>query len=541
MPPQKRELTAQSLLIYEKALAAYERRDMDAAVRHLREMQALAGGQSLRSLLLEAYIARDGGRPLTEIRTLQRAAELYGHDEKAPPRLLATAWSLLGAALSGLGESTFASGAFRKAARLEPEARQKLVELSNAIFTANASDDLTPEDMQAMYAEYRALLGPIAPSPRRWHRHDRLRVGYISGDLRLHPVAYFLYALLRYFDRNKFQVYCYAVNQEDDLLTERLKRLPISWRSLQTKDWGQAAAAVREDEIDILVDLSGHTAGNCLPILAYQPAAVQLSGIGYMSSTGLANVDGFLSDVYCAPRVTDPFFTEPLLRLPRTHLCYTRPHAFPNIMDKPPCRRSRYATFGCFNNFAKVTERMLALWQKILDRSPTARLLLKHKIFDSAEGREYADARLRQAGIDRGRVEYRGFSSGYLAEYNDVDVALDTAPYTGGLTTCEALYMGVPVVSLTGNRHGARFGYSILHNIGMSDLAAETPEDYVETAVALAASPETLAGLRRFLRPMMARSPLMDGRGYARAVENMYDKVYADCRKRAEEGNFARP
>ena len=263
--------------------------------------------------------------------------------------------------------------------------------------------------------------------------------------------------------------------------------------------------------------------------------------IGYMNSTGLTNVDGFLSDVYCAPRVTDPFFTEPLLRLPRTHLCYTRPHAFPDIMDKPPCRRSRYATFGCFNNFAKVTERMLALWQKILDRSPTARLLLKHKIFDSAEGREYADARLRQAGIDRGRVEYRGFSSGYLAEYNDVDVALDTAPYTGGLTTCEALYMGVPVVSLTGNRHGARFGYSILHNIGMSDLAAETPEDYVETAVALAASPETLAGLRRFLRPMMARSPLMDGRGYTRAVENMYDKVYADCRKRGEEGNFARP
>ena len=427
-----------------------------------------------------------------------------------------------------------ASAAFRKSARLEPNRNQQLVEQSNAIFTANAVAGFTAEEMQSLHREYRGLLSEVVPYPRRWYHHRRLRVGYLSGDFGFHPVAYFAYALLRYFRADAFHVYCYAVNQQEDLLTERLKRLPVIWRDVVTMDWGEAAAAIREDEIDILVDLSGHTAENCLPILAYQPASVQLSGIGYMNSTGLFNVDGFLSDVYCAPEAVDPFFTEPLLRLPQTHLCYTRPHAFPEGAERPPQKRNGYVTFGCFNNFSKVTDEILALWQQILERTPGARLLLKHKIFDSAEGRSYVDGRLRQAGLDRARVEYRGFSAHYLAEYNDVDIALDTAPYTGGLTTCEALYMGVPVVSLIGRRHGARFGYSLLHNVGVGDLAALTPKAYVETAAALASSPETLTGLRRVLRSMMARSPLMDGRSYVRAVEAMYQKVYAACRTRAE-------
>ena len=524
----------ESRSLYDQALSAYVVRDFAAADRYLQALQALTGGRSLPSLLLSAYLARDRGQPLSEIRLLQQAIELYEGDAHVPLRLLATAWSLLGAALSYLGESAMASAAFRKAARLEPNRDQKLVECSNAIFTANAVEGLTAEEMQGLYREYRGLLADVSPWPRRWYDHRRLRIGYLSGDFGLHPVAYFAYALLRYFQPEIFQVYCYAVNQHEDLLTERLKRLPVIWRDTRTKDWEEAAAAVRADEIDILVDLSGHTAGNCLPVFAYQPAAVQLSGIGYMNSTGLSNVDGFLSDVYCAPKAADPFFTEPLLRLPQTHLCYTRPHAFPEVVDKPPSKRSGYVTFGCFNNFSKVTDGMLSLWQKILERTPGARLLLKHKIFDSEEGRAYADGRLRQAGLDRSRVEYRGFSADYLAEYNDIDVALDTAPYTGGLTTCEALYMGVPVVSLTGRRHGARFGYSLLHNVGVGDLAAATPEAYVETAAALAAAPETLTGLRRVLRPMMARSPLMDGRGYARAVEEMYQRVYAACRGRAE-------
>ena len=524
----------ESRTLYDRALAAYEARDFDAAARYLQDMEKLAGGRSLPSLLLSAYMARDRGQPLSEIRLLQQAIALYEGDSHAPPRLLATAWSLLGAALSCLGESAMASAAFRKAARLEPNRNQKLVEQSNAIFTANAVEGITAEEMQGLYREYRGLLADVAPWPRRWHGHQRLRIGYLSGDLGLHPVAYFAYALLRYFRPEAFQVYCYAVNQQDDLLTERLKRLSVVWRDIRTKDWAEAAAAIRADEIDILVDLSGHTADNCLPILAHQPAAVQLSGIGYMNSTGLFNVDGFLSDVYCAPEATDPFFAEPLLRLPQTHLCYTRPHAFPEAAESPPSTRSGYVTFGCFNNFAKVTDGILALWQQVLERTPGARLLLKHKIFDSEEGRSYADGRLRQAGMDRARVEYRGFSANYLAEYSDVDIALDTAPYTGGLTTCEALYMGVPVVSLTGRRHGARFGHSLLHNAGVGDLAAATPEAYVETAAALAASPETLTGLRRVLRSMMARSPLMDGRGYARAVEDVYESVYAACRKRAE-------
>lgn len=524
---------ADFLTMYERALVAYECRDIEQAARHLGELQARVGGRNLRSLLLEAYIERDTQRPLSELRALQRAIELYGG--KAPKNLLATVWSLLGAALSLLGENSLASEAFRQSAALEPDRRQKLAEASNAIFTANACDNMTAADMHRLYEEYRGLLHYLAPLPKRWYDHGRLRVGYLSGDFCLHPVAYFSYALLRHFDPAQFEVYCYAVNQQEDALTERLKRLPVAWRDIRTDDWQEAAHHIYADEIDILVDLSGHTAGNCLPILACQPAAVQISGIGYMNSTGLHHVDGFLSDIYCASSAREPHFTEPLLRLPRTHLCYTRPHAFPEVAAAPPCQGNGYVTFGCFNNFSKVTDEMLLLWRATLARTPKARLILKHKIFDGEEGRRHVDGRLSAAGFDRSRVEYRGFSPDHLAEYNDIDIALDTAPYTGGLTTCEALYMGVPVVSLTGERHGARFGYSLLNNVGLGDLAAPTPEAYVEIATALAAAPETLTGLRRCLRSMMARSPLMDGAGYARDMEDLYRSLYAACREEAKE------
>ena len=315
------------------------------------------------------------------------------------------------------------------------------------------------------------------------------------------------------------------MNQKDDILTGELRKLAVSWRDIRTKNWEDAARIIRDDEIDILFDLSGHTANNALPVLAYQPAPIQMCGIGYMSSTGLANVDYFLSDIHCAAAETSPFFTEKLLRLPHTHLCYTRPRPFPDILSLPPCRRGRYVTFGCFNNFAKITDAMLALWRQILNRVPGARLLLKHRIFAGKEGRRLVDDRLRRAGIDPGRVAGRDFTDDYLSEYNDIDIALDTAPYNGGLTTCEALYMGVPVVTLAGTSHGSRFGKSLLTNAGLAGLVANTPADYVDIAVELAASPDVIAGLRRRLRPMIAASPLMDRQGYVREVEAAYTQI----------------
>ncbi|MCR5559844.1 MAG: hypothetical protein K6F62_05780, partial [Schwartzia sp.] len=404
---------------------------------------------------------------------------------------------------------------------------------SNALFTMNHQINVRAMVARRHYRGYRTLLKEITPMKREWYDHKRLRIGFLSGDFRTHPVAWFVYALIRYLDRGFFEVYCYAVNQDNDAITEKLKARADCWRDIKSKDWAAVAGEVKKDEIDILFDLTGHTSTSCLPVLAYQPASVQVSGIGYMNSTGMANVDGFLSDIYCSPNEKDPFFTETLIRLPHSHFCYTKPYAFPDIVQKPPCMRGGRVTFGCFNNFAKITDEMLAVWGEILRRVPRSRLLLKHKIFDSEEGRQYARARITKAGIDISLVECRGFSKNYLDEYNDMDIALDTSPYTGGLTTCEALYMGVPVVTLIGNRHGSRFGYSLLMNVGIGELAAPDTKTYADIAVALASSPEFLFVIHQRLRGMIQQSPLMDGLGYARDAGNLLGDFYFVRKRKA--------
>lgn len=510
--------------LYEEALAGWRGGAFVRAMRGLRRLWRATGVRSQRSLLLKAYIERDADKPLSELRTLRRLLFLY--DAEQEDAVLAEAWSLLGAACSALGLSEEATDAFLMAARREPVLAKKRIEYSNAIFATNHDLSVTPEKLRALYAGYRALLADIRPLPKASSRGGHLRVGYLSGDLRAHPVAYFVYALLAHFDAARFSVYCYAVGQKDDEMTERLRRLPVAWRSLPGGDGAAAARAIRADGIDILVDLTGHTAGNCLPVLAFRPAPVQLSGIGYMGSTGLFCVDAFLSDMHCALAARSPFFTEPLLRLPRTHFCYTPPHDFPSVAPAPPCEKNGFVTFGCFNNFAKVNDDVLRLWARVLDETNGARLLVKHKIFDSREGRRFALARMAACGIDARRLILRGFSRAYLAEYGDVDIALDPFPYTGGLTTVEALLMGVPVVTLAGARHGARFGVSLLKNAGLDALVADTADDYVRLAASLARDPALLKSLRTHLRAMVAASPLMDAKAYVRDVEAAYIELW---------------
>ena len=195
-------------------------------------------------------------------------------------------------------------------------------------------------------------------------------------------------------------------------------------------------------------------------------------------------------------------------------------------MVPPPCLKKGYITFGSFNNFAKVNDGMLLLWGEILAKVPDARLLLKHKLLGTEEGLAYTIRRLEKLGLPLERIELRGYSKDYLQEYGDMDIALDTSPYPGGLTTCDALYMGVPVVTLCGNRHGARFGESFLRNLGLGELSADSKEQYAALAAALASDYEFLALLRGRLRRMMQESPLMDSRAYMRDVENLYRNLY---------------
>ena len=271
-----------------------------------------------------------------------------------------------------------------------------------------------------------------------------------------------------------------------------------------------------------MFDLDGRTNGNRLSIAAYRPAPIQISGVGYMNSTGLDCFDYFLSDVHCAG--DENFFTEKVIKLPHSHICY-KPFINVEPASSPPCFKNNFVTFGTFNQFGKITDSMLTAWKKILDAVPKSHLLLKSEIFNSKDGNNFVGERLKNFGFDLSRVEMRPYTGNHLVEYGDIDIALDTFPYTGGVTTCEALYMGVPVISLYGSRHGTRFGLSILKNVGLDELAVSTYDEYINRAIMLAGDWELLKILRKNLRTMMKKSPLMDSQNYVREIQDVFVKI----------------
>ena len=519
--------TGEFLAVYERALASYKQGDCDDAWQIITDFEQQHSMKTLLGYLLKAYILRTRKQYVSEVSLLNDLVRDFADSEDK--KRLADAYSLLGAAYRMLGQSEAAVAAFVRSAQLEPSTGRKLTEISNALFAANAIEDLPAAKMQELYAAYRHDLQEMAvqayPKPA-WH-HAKIRVGYLSADLRDHAVGQFVRPFFFHYNPADFEVIVYQLNKDSDFVTEDLRSAPVHWRDLAGAEFAEIAQVIHEDEVDVLVELGGHTAGNALPVFAYRPARVQLSGIGYFNSTGIYECDGFLSDIYCAPEENSPYFTEKLLRLPHTHFCYQPYKTFPKV-SPPPCLQNGYITFGSFNNFAKVNDGMLRLWREILLRVTNSRLILKHQLLGTEEGRAYTLNRLKKLQLPIERIELRPYAKDYLQEYADMDIALDTAPYPGGLTTCEALYMGVPVVVLSGNRHGARFGKSFLSNLGLAELAAEDASQYVNIAAAMAGDQELLLALRQNLRRMMQASPLMDAQGYMWDVEHLYRKILAE-------------
>ncbi|MBQ4404165.1 MAG: hypothetical protein II857_07105, partial [Selenomonadaceae bacterium] len=343
----------------------------------------------------------------------------------------------------------------------------------------------------------------------------------------------FLLPLLENYDAENFSVTCYSTGKKD-FVTEKLKALPVGWRDLIGKEPLTAARLIDGDNVDILVDLSGHSQDSCLPILAHKPAPVQICALGYTASTGLNAVDYFLSDKICSPERNSPdTFTEKILRLDTCCFCY----APGLIRDMPaqelraPVLKNGFITFGNFNNFAKVSEDVLYMWRAILDGVPNSQLILKGKIFSLDDGRQLVRERLKKLSFPIDRVEFRPYSPDYLEQYNDIDIALDTFPYTGGTTTCEALYMGVPVVTFRGKTHGARLSASILNSADVKELIANSPMDYVKKAIQLSRRKELIAAYHVGLREHVKISALMDRQKYIRELEKIYRAVWKDfCR-----------
>lgn len=408
---------------------------------------------------------------------------------------------------------------------------------SNLLLELNYSAN---EDAAAIFAEHQRFGARFArryeaPAPDpAWPR--RLRVGYLSPDFRNHVVMRFFEPILAQHDRGRFEIFCYHTNPRKDDVTERLRALAEHWVNAEEYLEAELAERIRADRIDLLVDLAGHTAGNSAPVLAMKPTPVQATFLGYPNTIGLGAVDYRITDAWAdPPGEADRYSTERLVRLPRSYFCY-RPEPDSPAVAPLPAQSTGTVTFGCFNNFAKLSAPFLDASARVLAQVPGSRLILKGRPLTVRSVAESVRGRFRRAGIDPARVELRGWEAGvkdHLAIYNSVDIALDSFPYNGATTTCEALWMGVPVVSLAGDRHAGRMGSSLLHAMGLKQLLTHDVDTYVATCVGLAADIGQLAEMRRGLRERLQRSPLMDETGFTRMLERCYVEMW-ETRKRSD-------
>jgi protein O-GlcNAc transferase len=437
----------------------------------------------------------------------------------------------LGVVLKAQGHLDEAMAHYQQALTLRPD---YVGAHSNILMSLNYRPDLGRSEVYREHCAWDARHGrsraPAEPAQPRDRNPDRpLRVGYVSSDFRKHSVAYFFEPLLARHDPRQVETVCYANVPKPDQVTERLKFHARHWRQIDQLDEAAIAAQIRADGIDILVDLAGHSSNHALTVFARKPAPLQVTWLGYPNTTGLAAMDYRLTD-----QIADPpgesvgLHAERLEYLPHGFLCYQPPKSAPPV-NTLPAAASGIVTFGSFNNLAKVTPQVVAVWAEILRRVPNSRLLLKSGAFADAATRGLFVGRFGAAGIGPERLSLLPQDVGtaaHLARYHALDLALDPFPYNGTTTTCEALWMGVPVLTLTGSTHAGRVGTSLLTRLGADSLVAADEAGYVAGAVRLATDLPLLATLRAGLRTRMSQSPLCDADGFAREIEAAYRRMW---------------
>lgn len=478
------------------------------------------------------------------LRTLGRLSEAEAEHREAI-RLdpsCAAAHNHLAATLTDQGRAEEATACDRIAHQLLPESAAVHSRLLYGLhFSANHSAEFILEahlDWARRHGEplySGAARDQPVVRPQNSDPHRRLRVGYVSPDFRQHPVATFFEPVLANRDPAGFEVFCYSDVVRPDAVTERLRGYGAVWRDMCGEPDARVAELIRSDRIDILVDLTGHMNGNRLPLFARKPAPVQVAYIGYPDTTGLATMDYKITDaLHDPPGMTERYYTEKLVRLPECCWCY-RPDDDAPAVNELPALASGHITFGVLNQLVKATPLVMKLWARVLEAVPGSRLMALVKggaEQDPAVRRHFADG-----GIPLSRLVLVGRRPRrqYLELYHQVDVALDTFPFNGHTTTLEALWMGLPTVTLAGVTHCQRAGLSVLSAVGLAEgLVATTPEQYVELAVRLASDLPKLAEMRSGLRERMRRSPLCDGPRVARALEGAYramrDAAAGGCR-----------
>ena len=443
----------------------------------------------------------------------------------------ALAHNNLGNALKDQGQLDEAIKSFRLALQLDPAQPRVHSNLLHSLhFLPDFDGPRIYQEALAWAAQHATpVAGDIRPHENDPSPHRKLKIGYVSPDFREHSVARFVLPLISHHDRSSFEIHCFSNVLSPDETTARFRAMVDGWHDVGGLSDAQLSELIRRQKIDILVDLAGHTAGNRMMAFARKPAPIQVAWLGYPGTTGLGTVDYRLTDANAdLPGLTDSLHTERLIRLPQTAWCY-EPHTELVLAGRSDRDENHPIVFGSFNNIAKVNTFVLNQWAAILKRVPNSRLLLKASSLSSPFVQDRLRKALQAANVSPDRLDLRDATATppeHLATYNQIDIALDTFPYTGVTTTCEALWMGVPVVTLAGQTHVTRVGTSLLTNLGLPELIAPNPDQFIQIATALALDRPRLRELHSTLRRRMEGSPLMDASSFARNVETAYHEIW---------------
>jgi protein O-GlcNAc transferase len=458
-------------------------------------------------------------RPSEAIEWYERALAFQPDD--------ADACEHLAVALQSIGQLDRAEELFRRCLALDPDRPHVHSALIFVLDLREGAEEAAQEERQRWNARF-GRPASVAPAV---HANDRtpdrkLRVGYVSADFRHHSAAYAILPILRAHDRSQVLVVCYSGVTRPDHITVQARGIADRWHDVAALSDDELAALIRHDEIDLLVDLSGHTSENRLPVFAKEPAPVQLTAWGYAASTGLNTVGYFLADPTVVPPEAHARYSEEVVSLPSL-LCYEAPAYTPAVAPLPAGRRG-FVTFGAFNRLPKITDEALATWGRVLTGVPGARLVVKCGALDRPDERQWLQERMATAGLQLERVTLLGATPhpDHLAAHAEIDIMLDTFPQSGGVTTLDALVMGVPVVTLLGERVPGRVSASLLATLGLDDLIARTPDQYVEIATRLAGDLDRLEAERASLRPRLYASPIGNAEVYTRAVEAVYRQLW---------------
>lgn len=445
----------------------------------------------------------------------------------------ADAYNNLGNVLQAQGRHASALENYQQAIRLAPN---NPILRSNLLFSLSTYENCLPAQYLDEAQRYGQLTLAQARPFTQWSKltaactvSQKLRIGIVSGDLKTHPVGYFIESIIKHFNFLEIELFAYVTQPLEDDLTRRVQTYFSKWQSIVGRGDSEAAKLIFNDNIHILIDLAGHTAHNRLPLFAWKPAPIQISWLGYFASTGVVGMDYIFADPISVPSTNVAHFSEAVWYLPQTRLCFSPPTSdSPQIVTLPPIVGNGYITFGCFQKLSKINDNSLALWGRIFKALPQARLRVQNKQMNCATAQQKLFERFAQHGIAAEQIIIANEMprADYLAAYSQVDIILDTFPFTGGTTTCEALWMGVPTITLLGNSMLARQGASLLSCVGLSEWIADNEREYLDKVVAFAANTELLIDLRAGLRATMLNSALTDAPRFAKHLEMAFKEMW---------------